>query len=67
MRSSSAKSQAESALAVFELKDENSKLLEENARLLGERGRRAGVVESNVLTIQGIAIDSGGVLFIQGM
>ena len=37
MRTSSAMSRAETALAVFELKDENSKLLEENSRLLGER------------------------------
>ena len=36
VRSSSAKSQAESALAVFEMKNENNKLLEENAALLGE-------------------------------
>lgn len=36
VRVSSAKSQAKSALTMFELRDENTKLLEENARLLGE-------------------------------
>ena len=37
VRSSSARSQAKSALTVFELKDENTKLLEENTKLLSEK------------------------------
>ena len=37
VRSSSARSQAKSALTVFELKDENTKLLEENTKLLREK------------------------------
>lgn len=36
LRSSIAKTQAESALAIFELKEENSRLVEENLRLLGK-------------------------------
>lgn len=36
LRSSIAKTQAESALAIFELKEENSRLAEENLRLLGK-------------------------------
>ncbi len=35
MRSSSAKSQAKSALSLFELRDENQRLEKENALLLG--------------------------------
>ena len=37
VRASSARSQAKSALTVFELKDENTKLLEENTKLLSEK------------------------------
>lgn len=35
MRASSAKSQAESALTVFELREENHRLAKENSKLLG--------------------------------
>ncbi len=38
LRSSLAKSRAESALTVFELRDENGRLQEENTRLSGEAG-----------------------------
>ena len=46
MKSASAQSRAESALVMFELKEQNSRLKEENSLLLGERGDTDSIVHA---------------------